>query len=342
MHPTHRGAALAGTTAAMTALSWVVALAVAAASGLREGLLVNPFETALALALLPSLAFALSIEALAVGWARSSLRKLLVGGSASSLSDIAYVGLYLTGVGRLIGIVGLLGAGLWLEHHVSASAGLSIAGAWPLWLGVPALYLWGSFWGYWEHRFEHSRWMWSLHASHHSAEEFNVLNVVRSHPIEWALNDVANLLVPASLGFSPEAIAVTGAIFVFQTPLLHSNWTGLAWLERFGVITPAGHRLHHGVEARYHDRNFGEALNIWDRLFGTYVAPGPDIDAVKIGVDAPAGRHNTLDPLREIWLQTLDWLTSVRREAAAAFTPAARPAGSLSSRAPCPAGGERE
>ncbi len=342
MFRTHRGAALAGLIVAMTALSYIAALGVAAATGLREGLPINPFETALALALLPSVAFALSIEALAVGWTRSSLRKLLVGGSASSLNDIAYAALYLTGIGRIIGIVGLLGAGLWLEHHVSAGAGLSIAGAWPLWLAVPALYLWGSFWGYWEHRFEHSRWMWSLHASHHSAEEFNVLNVVRSHPIEWALNDVANLLVPASLGFSPEAIAVTGAIFIFQTPLLHSNWTGLAWLERFGVITPAGHRLHHGVEARFHDRNFGEALNIWDRLFGTYAAPGPDIDAVKIGVDAPAGRHNTLDPFREIWLQTLDWLTAVRREAAAALTPVARRAGSLPSHAQCPAGDGRE
>lgn len=313
--------ALAGLVMAMAAASWLAAAGFAALTRLHDGrwpslasLAINPFEMDLLPAMVLPVFLALSIELLAIGWSRSSLRRIFVGGSLSSLNDIAYVALYLTGIGRILGIVGLLGAGLWLERHVSASMGLSVATSWPLWLAVPALYVWGSFCGYWQHRFEHSRWMWGLHVSHHSAEEFNVVNVAREHPFEWALNDVVNLLVPASLGFSPEAIAVASVPFLIQSTLLHSNWTELSWLEKLGFVTPAGHRLHHGVEARFHDHNFGEVLNVWDRLFGTYMAPGPDIDALRIGVEALAGRHNTLNPFREIALQTLDWLRTLRRE----------------------------
>lgn len=170
--------------------------------------------------------------------------------------------------------------------------------------------------GYCEHRALHSKWLWPLHRSHHSPQQFTLINTSRAHPFESALSSIVNALALAAAGFSADAIAIFGFYALFVALFLHSHLTGFAWLERIGLCTPAGHRLHHGRAQRFHDRNFGEMTNIWDRVFGTYLAPQADVDTVEIGVDAPEGRHNTMRPFREIVLQTMDWAQLMRSEAA--------------------------
>jgi sterol desaturase/sphingolipid hydroxylase (fatty acid hydroxylase superfamily) len=91
----------------------------------------------------------------------------------------------------------------------------------------------------------------------------------------------------------------------------HSNAYGLAPLETLGLVTPAGHRVHHGNEERFYNRNFGELLNVWDRLFGTYRPPPGDPREIVLGVDEMHVPYNTNNIARALWPQALDWLAAI-------------------------------
>lgn len=123
---------------------------------------------------------------------------------------------------------------------------------------------------YWEHRIAHEvRLLWTQHAVHHSSREMNVLVAVRFGPFEGFVS--ALLHFPLVLIGFPPALVFAGIIIVlgYQT-WIHTELIGkLGPLE--GVLnTPANHRVHHGCDDKYIDKNYGGILIIWDRLFGTY------------------------------------------------------------------------
>ncbi len=258
---------------------------------------------------------ALMLEPAVVGWERSSLRRLITSLSASARSDLAYWAFSLGGGMDVLVRLAAYGAFGWAVGLDQGRFGLLPLHELPVWAAFPLFWICASFVGYWEHRALHTRVMWPLHRSHHSPHEFTIVNTFRAHPIEAALSSFMNLTPLVLIGFSGAQLASFFAVGMVVAAFLHCNWTAVAWLERYGVCTPAGHRLHHSTSPEHFDRNFGEMTNIWDRLFGTYVAPGSDIDSVKIGVEAPEGRHNTMNPIREIALQTVDWLQALRLEA---------------------------
>jgi len=276
-----------------------------------QDLVLNPLRMDLLGLVLPLYGAVLLADALARGFRDSSLYRLATLRSPSAFSDLAYFIFSASGLARIVGIPLLFGAGLWLERYGSSRLGLNFASAWPLWLAVPVVGLSSSFCNYWVHRLMHLPFLWPLHKSHHSAQELNVLSAERAHPIEAALTDVFSILIPIVAGFPAEAVAIVGIVETVLGGIQHSEWFGLRSLDRFGVVTSASHRIHHGIEARYHDRNFGDLVTWWDQLFGTYVRPPADVAAVPIGVEAIPGRHNTLYLGREILVQTSDWLRSL-------------------------------
>lgn len=124
---------------------------------------------------------------------------------------------------------------------------------------------------YWIHRASHRvRLLWTIHSVHHSGVDYNVSLGVRT---PW-LKDVVVIhafLPLALLGIDlPTFLAVNLVHYSLQFPL-HTELVGKTpWLDRF-VVTPSVHRVHHGVEAKYIDKNYAELLPIWDILFGTFV-----------------------------------------------------------------------
>ena len=123
---------------------------------------------------------------------------------------------------------------------------------------------------YWEHRVAHEvRLLWTQHAVHHSSREMNILVSVRFGPFESFASALFHFPL-IFLGFPP-ALVFFGIIVVlaYQT-WLHTELIGkLGPLE--GVLnTPANHRVHHGCDEKYIDKNYGGILIIWDRLFGTF------------------------------------------------------------------------
>lgn len=146
---------------------------------------------------------------------------------------------------------------------------------------VIVAFLLAEFFYYWFHRASHEvPLMWSMHFTHHSSPEYNMLVAPRLSVLNKFLSPL--FFIPMiAMGFSPEltAGAVTAGLF-FQL-FLHTEAVGkLGRLE--GIInTPSAHRVHHGSNPQYIDRNYGGSLMIFDRLFGTYE---PEGEKVRYGV----------------------------------------------------------
>jgi sterol desaturase/sphingolipid hydroxylase (fatty acid hydroxylase superfamily) len=123
---------------------------------------------------------------------------------------------------------------------------------------------------YWMHRIEHKhRILWGNHSVHHSSKDYNLTVSLRLSFIEGAIEWI--FLIPMVIvGFNPFQ-AIISLVFVaqFQT-WIHTEHIGkLGILDEF-LNTPSLHRVHHGSNKKYLDKNYGGILMIWDRLFGTF------------------------------------------------------------------------
>lgn len=130
------------------------------------------------------------------------------------------------------------------------------------------------------------RFLWGVHEIHHASEHFNFTVAFRQSML-YAFVGVYLFFVPALLlGFpSHWVLLMLAANLVFQI-FSHTQWFGrfpppIEWLFN----TPSNHRVHHGRNPRYVDRNMGGVLMLWDHLFGTYAAEDPD-EAPEYGVVA--------------------------------------------------------
>lgn len=110
---------------------------------------------------------------------------------------------------------------------------------------------------------------WAIHAVHHQSPHLNLLVALR---IGW-LADLSSwvfYLPLALLGARfEEVVLVRGLLALYQFPL-HTQWIGRLGVLEAVLVTPSHHRVHHGSDAAYVDRNYGGLLIVWDRLFGTF------------------------------------------------------------------------
>ncbi len=148
---------------------------------------------------------------------------------------------------------------------------------------------------YWFHRSHHEvRLLWAAHVNHHSSQYFNLSTALRqpwftpiTGPIFW--------LPLAFVGFPPAMILTAEAIsliyqFWIHTEVVRKLPGPLEWL----LNTPSHHRVHHGKNVAYLDRNHGGVLILWDRLFGTF-APEDEGNPVRYGITHDL---TTFNPLR--------------------------------------------
>lgn len=126
------------------------------------------------------------------------------------------------------------------------------------------------FFYYWEHRIAHQvRILWTQHAVHHSSRDFNIITGIRFGPFEGVWSLIAHIPM-LFLGFSPELVFFGVIVGLAYQTWIHTETIGkLGWFEEV-FNTPSHHRVHHGSEPEYVDRNYGAILIVWDRLFGTY------------------------------------------------------------------------
>lgn len=143
---------------------------------------------------------------------------------------------------------------------------------------------------YWRHRLGHRvSWWWQVHKMHHSATEFNVITVARSHPLDLALSSLFVYLPMSLLGLDMETFVAIHVFISIQGKLQHSmvNWNW-GWVGKYLLISPIGHRIHHSCLEPHWDKNFGHITPLWDRIFGTWY----DGDVVNDTVDVTANYMN--------------------------------------------------
>jgi len=123
---------------------------------------------------------------------------------------------------------------------------------------------------YWFHRTSHHvRIFWAIHMNHHSSEEMNFLVSLRQAWFNPIFRVPFFFILPL-IGFNPLLTLVVGAVSTLWAVIQHTKMIGKLGPLEWVFVTPSSHRVHHGVNEEYMDKNFGNLLIIWDRIFGTY------------------------------------------------------------------------
>ncbi len=162
---------------------------------------------------------------------------------------------------------------------------------------------------YWDHRWMHEvRLLWANHVTHHSSERYNLSTALRQ---PWSGYLTAWVFFPMSIiGLPAKHIAKAG-----QLNLLYQYWIHTEAIDRLPrpveavFNTPSHHRVHHGANPQYLDKNYGGILIIWDRLFGTFE---PEVRRVKYGLTK---NIKTFNPIRIGYHEFVDIARDVRRAA---------------------------
>ena len=151
---------------------------------------------------------------------------------------------------------------------------------------------------YWFHRSSHRvNFLWAGHGVHHQSEEYNLSTALRQN---WIENLLAwPFYVPLALVGFPFLMFATAS----TVNLLYQFWVhtrAIATLGRAeGILnTPSSHRVHHGIDPKYVDRNYGGMFMLWDRMYGTYQ---PEEEEPIYGTVKPLGSYNPL------WAQLEGW-----------------------------------
>ena len=182
-------------------------------------------------------------------------------------------------------------------------APFTLGGGWG-WLAAFVLYdlAW-----YVDHRIAHRvGLMWAFHHVHHSSREFNTTVASRGFVLDATMLTRPTFYLLPLLGVSPLHFIVVKIVTNVWGIAQHTRLIGrLGVLDRL-LATPSNHRVHHGTDPLYLDRNYGEVLIVWDRLFGTWQ---PEQHPPTFGVTAPVDSHNPIT----IELAGLRWLRDKMR-----------------------------
>ena len=145
------------------------------------------------------------------------------------------------------------------------------ADQWWVWVLGVVIY---DFCYYWNHRLGHeSAVFWAAHVVHHQSQEYNLTTALRQTG-SGALLGWIFYLPMAIAGFPTEVFVVAAIIDLLYQYWIHTEQVGrLGWFDRW-FASPSNHRVHHAVNDRYLDRNYGGIFMAWDRMFGTFVEEG--------------------------------------------------------------------
>lgn len=151
------------------------------------------------------------------------------------------------------------------------------------WMFFPA-YVLLDFCSYWAHRISHEqRFWWCTHITHHSGNKYNLAVSFR---LSWIQQFKIVFFLPmAFVGFHPLIFFVANQIAVLFQFWVHTEYVPKLhpWIE-YLIATPSNHRVHHGSQEKYLDKNYGATFIIWDRIFGTYQ---PEEETAIYGLTTP-------------------------------------------------------
>lgn len=203
----------------------------------------------------------------------------------TSLSDLACGSI--NQAGELVFNLVLVAAYAWLFENARFVT-WDESSPWPWLLGIIGV----DFLFYWWHRVSHVvNVLWAVHGVHHQSEDYNLAVALRQplfEPITWFV-----FYAPlALLGVSPLVYLAAYGINRFYQFWIHTQVVdkGPAWVEWL-LNTPSHHRVHHGTNPQYLDKNYGAVLVLWDRLFGTFE---PEVETPIYGTTVPLRSYSPI------------------------------------------------
>ncbi len=224
-------------------------------------------------------------------------------------STVNGLGLYkfrdtLAGLGLLIGnfMVGLLTKSsiFFLYVYLYQFKFITVNELLPTWAVWIVTFVMIDFVYYWYHRFSHRvRFMWAVHMNHHSSEEMNFTVSLRQ---AWfgSITKVPFFIVMPLIGFDPIITAVAGVASTLWGVIGHTQWIRRLGVLEYILVTPSSHRVHHGSNECYIDKNYGNLLIVWDRLFGTFAE---EIEPVRFGIRENVKTFNPIKITFMFWQQ---------------------------------------
>lgn len=152
---------------------------------------------------------------------------------------------------------------------------------------------------YWFHRISHEvRFFWNFHVVHHSSNQYNFSVAVRQSWFSGLAHWV--FYVPVALfGFPLWAFVTMHGLNLIYQFWIHTKLVNkLPSFFEYILNTPSHHRVHHGVNNPYLDKNYGGIFIFWDRMFGSFVE---ETEEVRFGITKPLTSYNPL------WINTHAW-----------------------------------
>lgn len=206
-----------------------------------------------------------------------------------------------TGALRLLSLVlPLLAVGAALDA-AALNIGLFNRLGWPVWLEflLALLVLDLAIWA--QHLLTHKiPLLWRFHRVHHADADMDVTTAIRFHPVEIAASMLLKIGLVYLLGPAALAVLVFEVLLNGTALFNHANIRMPAPAERLIrllLVTPDMHRIHHSIHRAEHDSNYGFALSLWDRLFGTYTAsPAQGQTAMVTGLNWQTKAPSQTDP----------------------------------------------
>ncbi|RKF19811.1 sterol desaturase family protein [Alginatibacterium sediminis] len=188
-----------------------------------------------------------------------------------------------------------------------------------------ALMLLQDFFYYWFHRGSHRiRWMWAAHVVHHSSEHMNFSTAFRQS-LMYPLAGMWLFWIPlVIIGFDPSWVVFVVLLNLGLQFFVHTQWVRTLGPLEYVFNTPAHHRVHHGVNPQYIDKNYAGVLIVWDKLFGTFE---PEHEPVRYGITKPISSFNpwtvTFTEWRAMFAEGLSSSKSLKQMLKVFFSPPA-------------------
>jgi len=152
------------------------------------------------------------------------------------------------------------------------------------------------------HRASHRvRALWAIHLSHHSSEEMNYLVSFRQ-PWLAPIFKMPFFAILPFVGLDPSVLMIAGLASTFWGVIGHTQIVPRLGVLEWFLNTPSAHRVHHGTNPEYIDKNYANMFIFYDRVFGTYAK---EVNPVNFGLATPIGTNNpvtiTFSPWKKIW-----------------------------------------
>ena len=170
----------------------------------------------------------------------------------------------------------------------------------PIWAVWALTFIVIDFVYYWYHRCSHRvRFLWAVHMNHHSSEEMNYIVSLRQ---AWfgPITKIPFFMFMPLVGFDPLITLVAGVASTLWGVLGHTQWINKLGPLEYVLVTPSSHRVHHGSNECYLDKNYGNLLIVWDRMFGTFAE---EKEKVKYGIRENVKTFNPFKITFRVWFQ---------------------------------------